>query len=145
MSAQKPKLNRDRPSGPCIVVSEWITATQEVVCPCGSASVHAAYVCVKQWGRLLLRPSHNRANGSYYPHCGCPTSVCMCITAGCLSPRNLPHVGDKEPHQDTARSSDHLEWYGSLPSSCFRARDQNNLAIPFIWLISGSFNSRTKL
>lgn len=83
-------------------------------------------------------------NGSYYPHCDCPTSVCMCITAGCLSPRYPPDVGDKEPHQATARSDDHLEWCRSLSSSCFRARDQNNTAISFIWFISHAFNSHKK-
>lgn len=71
-------------------------------------------------------------------------TVCMCITAGGLLPINPPHVGDKEPHQATARSGDHLEWFRSLSYSCFRAREQNNAAISFIFSISHAFNSHRK-
>lgn len=83
-------------------------------------------------------------NGSYYPYCDCLTSVCMCITAGCFSPRNPPHTGDKEPHQATARFADHLEWYRNLSSSCFKGRDQNYTAIFFIWFICLAFNPHKK-
>lgn len=55
-------------------------------------------------GRDAAEALTHRKNGSYYSHCDCPINVCVCVTAGCLSPRN-PHVGG----QDTARSGDHLE------------------------------------
>lgn len=52
---------------------------------------------------------------------------------------------ETEPHQATARTSDHFEWYRSLSSSCFRARTRITLSLAlFGWLISHAFKSHKK-
>lgn len=153
MSAQKPILNRGikgcasvqnhflivlevcRPdSGLCIVVFEWITVIQEVVCPCVSVSPPAACMCVKQWGRMLLRPSHNREkwlllSSLWVPH----KCVCVCVSPLDAFRQVILLMLETKPQQATARSGDHLGWYKSLLFSCFRAKDQNNCH--FLYLV----------
>lgn len=130
-------------SGPYIVVFEWIIVIHEVVCPCESAGPPAECMCVKQWGWVLLRPSHNREKwlplfSLWLAHL-CVYVIHHWVPSAKISSSRWRQNATKR-HSKVWWSSSNTLGYSPLVS---KVRTSKN-AIPCMWLISCPFNSHKK-